>query len=193
MSETKNVAIFASGNGTNALNILNYFKDDPEVNIKLLLVNKADAPVIEKVKSFPVEVIIFGREDLYEKDQIIKILKKNEIHLIVLAGFLWKIPEALIEEFNGKIINIHPALLPKFGGRGMYGKNVHRAVAEAGETVTGITIHLVDEEFDRGEIIFRKEVVLAPGEDSVSDIESKVRELEIQFFPPVIEKFLKKS
>ena len=184
----KKIAIFASGSGSNAENIANYFKDS-EVEISLILSNKKDAYVLERAKNLSIPSFVFNRADFYDNDTVIKELQKHEIDLVVLAGFLWLIPESLIAAFPNQIINIHPALLPKYGGKGMYGMHVHEAVKEAGEKESGITIHFVNENYDEGAIISQHTVALSPS-DSADDIASKIHELEYEFFPLAIEKLL---
>lgn len=185
----KNIAIFASGNGSNAQNIVEYFKDNKEVNIKLFLTNKKDAYVIERAKDLGIPCIVFTAKELRESNKIVDVLKEYSIDFIVLAGFLLRIPKNLIELFPNKIVNIHPALLPKYGGKGMYGDFVHQAVKEAGDAKTGITIHYVNEHYDEGQIVFQKEVEL-DSEDTPDRIAEKVHALEYAFFPKVIEDIL---
>ncbi len=147
----KNIAIFASGSGTNAENIIKYFANDEIVNIALIISNKKDAFVHERVKSYGIESVTFSKNDFETTDKVLDILKEREIDFIVLAGFLLKVPENLINAYPDGIINIHPALLPKYGGKGgMYGDNVHKAVVENGEKESGITIHYVNENYDEG-------------------------------------------
>jgi len=185
----KNIAIFASGNGSNAQNIVEYFKDNKDVNIKLFLTNKKDAYVIERAKDLEIPCIVFTAKELRESNKIVDVLKEYSIDFIVLAGFLLRIPQNLIELFPNKIVNIHPALLPKYGGKGMYGDFVHQAVKEAGDAKTGITIHYVNEHYDEGQIVFQKEVEL-DSEDTPDRIAEKVHALEYAFFPKVIEDIL---
>jgi len=185
----KNIAIFASGNGSNAQNIVEYFKDNKEVNIKLFLTNKKDAYVIERAKDLGIPCIVFTAKELRESNKIVDVLKEYSIDFIVLAGFLLRIPKNLIELFPNKIVNIHPALLPKYGGKGMYGDFVHQAVKEAGDAKTGITIHYVNEHYDEGQIVFQKEVEL-DSEDTPDRIAEKVHALEYAYFPKVIEDIL---
>jgi len=185
----KKIAIFASGSGTNAENIIEYFKNNPDIGVEIVLCNKPDAKVLERAKKFNVPTLVFTREQLYESTYIIDFLRKNETDLIVLAGFMWLIPSNLIQAFPEKIINIHPALLPKYGGKGMYGKNVHEAVFNNNEKETGISIHVVNEKYDEGRIIFQTKCRIDET-DSVDDIATKVHLLEYQYFPEVIEKLL---
>lgn len=185
----KRLAIFASGSGSNAENIYDYFKDHKKIDITLILTNNPGAGVIERAKRLNIPYKVFSRADFYSSDQITKELLERNIDLVVLAGFLWLIPSSLIDAFSNRIINIHPALLPKYGGKGMYGDHVHRAVSEAGEAETGITIHYVNDKYDDGAIIFQKIISIDPGEkpDSIAE---KVHALEYEFFPKVIESLL---
>lgn len=188
----KNIAIFASGNGTNAQRIVEYFSDNKNINICLILSNKKDAFVLQRAKNLNIPSIYFNRSDFYETDKINNILRQNSVDLIVLAGFLWLIPLKLIKEFNGKIINIHPALLPKYGGKGMYGDKVHKAVIESGEKESGISIHFVNEKYDDGKIILQKKITILSDDDHES-IAKKIHQLEYKYFPQVIENILNES
>jgi phosphoribosylglycinamide formyltransferase-1 len=169
------IAIFASGSGSNAENIANYFKDNLEVKISIILTNKANAFVLERAKKLNIKTLIFNKTQFLETDEILQVLIENEIDLIVLAGFLLQIPESLIKSFPKRIINIHPALLPKHGGKGMYGDNVHKAVVENKENESGITIHYVNENYDEGEIIFQSKCEVLPA-DNFEDVASKIHE-----------------
>jgi len=184
-----NIAIFASGSGTNAQNIADYFKRSDKISVSLILSNRADAFVLERAKLLGIKSCVFSRQDFYESDLVLNILLENNIDLVVLAGFLWLIPDNLLSAFPGRIINIHPALLPKFGGKGMYGEKVHQAVIESGEKQTGITIHYVNAHYDEGEIIFQKSIDILPGDTSDS-IAQKVHTLEYNHFPRVIEEVI---
>jgi phosphoribosylglycinamide formyltransferase-1 len=185
----KRIAIFASGSGTNAENIANYFSNRDDVEISLILANNKDAFVLERAKKFEIPTMVFNRQDFYETEVVLYALKNRKIDLVVLAGFLWLIPDNLIGEFPHRIINIHPALLPRFGGKGMYGSRVHKAVIEAKEEKTGISIHYVNEKYDEGEIIFQESFQIK-SDDTPDDIAAKVHELEYEYFPKVIEKLL---
>lgn len=180
-----NIAIFASGNGSNAENIVRYFENDPQINIPLILSNKAGAFVLQRAKNLGIDSVVFSAVELKEGDKIRKVLQEYAIDFIVLAGFLLKIPDYLIAMYPQKIVNIHPALLPKYGGKGMYGDHVHKAVKAAGEKESGITIHYVNEVYDAGQIIFQAKVQISP-EDSADDIAVKVHALEYEHFPRVI-------
>ena len=180
-----NIAIFASGNGSNAENIVRYFENDPQINIPLILSNKAGAFVLQRAKNLGIDSVVFSAAELKEGDKIKEVLREYAIDFIVLAGFLLKIPDYLIAMYPQKIVNIHPALLPKYGGKGMYGDHVHKAVKAAGEKESGITIHYVNEVYDAGQIIFQAKVQISP-EDSADDIAVKVHALEYEHFPRVI-------
>lgn len=183
------IALFASGRGTNALNIIKHFKNHPTIEVALLVCNKADAPIVEEVNKLGIECIICKNSDIEVPGFLVGICRDRGIDFIVLAGFLRKIPIDFVTHFENKIINIHPALLPKFGGEGMYGKFVHQAVLEAGENTTGISIHFVNSEYDKGEIIAQFSCELTENE-SVESIQEKIHCLEMEHFPPVIEKTL---
>lgn len=186
----KRIVIFASGAGTNAVNIIKYFKNHQSINVAALFCNKKDADVVTKAKNEGIDVEIFDRDEFYNTQNLLKNLQKYDTHYIVLAGFLWLIPEYILNHFKNKIINIHPALLPKYGGKGMYGKNVHKAVLDNKETETGITIHLIDHEYDKGEILFQAKCKIDYEFDKVEDIADKVKILEHKHYPEVIEKYI---
>ncbi|MCP4522556.1 MAG: phosphoribosylglycinamide formyltransferase [Cytophagales bacterium] len=181
----KKIAIFASGSGSNAENIANYFANNHEVEVSLILTNKKDAYVLERTKKLNIPSVIFNRQQFKDTNEVVEILQQHEIDLVVLAGFLWLIPANLIEAFPNNIINIHPALLPKFGGKGMYGEKVHQAVVENKETETGITIHYVNERYDEGKHIFQAKCEVNPT-DSPDDVAQKIHALEYEHFPKVI-------
>ena len=183
------IAIFASGSGTNAENIIKFFKENKKIEISLIFSNNKNAPVIQRAVNHNIKYHIFSRSDFYESDKVLKIISKNNIDFIVLAGFLWLIPEYLIDAYPNKIINIHPALLPKYGGKGMYGMKVHEAVVENRDTESGISIHYVNKDYDKGNIIFQAKCNVLP-DDTADDVAKKVHELEYAHFPKVIEKFL---
>lgn len=186
----KNIAIFASGNGSNALNIINLFKNQNNIQVKLLVCNKKDAPVIQLAKNHGVEVFLLDNKAYFSSGTFIELLTHKKIDLIVLAGFLWLLPESLIAAFPKKIINVHPSLLPKYGGKGMYGIRVHEAVIKNKEEESGITIHYVDCEFDTGEIIFQVRCPVLT-DDSPQTLAKRVHELEYKYYPAVIEKVIK--
>jgi phosphoribosylglycinamide formyltransferase-1 len=182
------IAIFASGNGTNAENIIKYFQNSTLARVVLVLTNKKDAKVLDRAKRLNIKTFYFGRKEFYDDNQIADLLK-NEADLLVLAGFLWKVPENIINLFPKKIINIHPALLPKYGGKGMFGMHVHQSVKDNNDLETGITIHYVNKNYDEGAVIFQKKITLKPI-DSVKVIAEKVHQLEYIYFPKVIENIL---
>lgn len=185
-----NVAIFASGEGTNAENIIKHFNNDPRIKIKLVITNRDDAGVVARAEKYKKNVQIISKEALNNySDKIIEFLRGEKIDLIILAGFLLKMPDAFVKAFPNKIINIHPALLPKHGGKGMYGMNVHKAVIDNKETESGITIHFVNEEYDKGEIILQEKCVIDV-KDTPETLAEKIRELEHNYFPKAIEKLL---
>jgi len=188
----KRIVIFASGSGTNAENIITYFQQRDNASVVLLVTNNPRAKVLERCKRLKISSLCFNKFAFKEDDAIHQLLKATNPDLIVLAGFLWKIPEFLITDFNRKIINIHPALLPKYGGKGMYGKHVHEAVKANNETETGITIHYVNENYDEGGIIFQASCQLSEI-DTTDDIADKIHTLEMAHFPVVIESLLLKS
>lgn len=183
------IAIFASGNGSNAVKIIEHFKGHSNMDVALILSNKSTAAIVEKAEALGVETLCFNRNDFYEDEVVVETLKQKSIDLIVLAGFLWLIPNTLIKAFENRILNIHPALLPKFGGKGMYGMNVHRAIIESGEKESGITIHLVNEEYDKGQILFQEKCSVE-STDGAEDVAKKVQRLEHQHFANQIELYL---
>lgn len=181
------IAIFASGSGTNALNLIQYFKDHPSIEIKVVACNKEGAGVLDKASSENIPSFVFNRAS-FKEASFLKKMEEFDVNFIVLAGFLWKVPAYLIEAFPERIVNIHPALLPKFGGKGMYGMNVHQAVYDQKETETGITVHYVNEVYDDGEIILQESFELN-GEEPEA-IAQKIHQLEYKYFPKAIEKVL---
>lgn len=188
-----NIAILASGTGSNALKIIEHFKKSKIADVKLVVSNKKDAGVLRHAEENGIEHLVFQNSYWKEKpEEIVKSLKERAIDFIVLAGFLRKIPDELIAEYQGAMVNIHPALLPKFGGKGMYGMHVHQAVKDSGENESGITIHWVTPDYDEGEIIFQAKVDVAR-EDEPHTIQKKVQKLEHEHFAPVIESLLKKK
>ena len=179
------IAIFASGSGSNAEKITQYFQEKENIKVSLILSNKKDAYVLERAKKLSVPARAFTRAEL-QSDAILEILRDHNIDFTVLAGFLLLVPSHLVEAFPERIVNIHPALLPKYGGHGMYGDNVHQAVVAASEKETGITIHYVNEKYDEGAIIFQASCPVNEG-DMPEDVASKVHQLEYQHYPQVIE------
>lgn len=184
---SKKIAIFASGSGTNAQNIINYFADNKDIIIDSVWSNSSDAYVLQRAESLNVDSFVFSKKEFVKSNSVVEKLIKRNIDLIVLAGFLWLVPSNLIENF--RILNIHPALLPKYGGKGMYGMNVHNAVVENHETESGISIHFVNEKYDDGKLVFQATCPVLPT-DSAEDVAEKVHELEYKYFPQVIEKVL---
>ncbi len=187
----KRIAIFASGSGSNAQKIMELFKHSQEAEVALVLTNNPDAYVLQRADNFEIPSHIFDRKEFYESDTIVEMLKNMDIDLIVLAGFLWLIPKSLTDTYPGRIINIHPALLPKFGGKGMYGERVHKAVLAAGETEGGITIHYVNENYDEGEFIYQAKYRIDKG-DNLEMVQFKGQQLEHQHYPRIIESIIKK-
>lgn len=186
------IAVFASGSGTNAEEIFKFFKDHQKISVVALLSNNPEAYALVRARNYGVPTYVFNRKQFRETDEVVRWLKDREVTHIVLAGFLWLIPENLIRAYPGKIINIHPALLPKFGGKGMYGMRVHEAVKAAGEAETGITIHEVNEHYDEGRILFKAICPVIP-EDTPEAIANKVHQLEYAWYPKVIENWVLES
>jgi len=184
----KRIVIFASGSGTNAENIIKYFQKSNVANVVRVLSNKKDAKVLERSKSLNISCMCFSRNDFYHSDKVLNLLVK-EADFIVLAGFLWRVPENIIKMFSNKIVNIHPALLPKYGGKGMYGMHIHNTVIANKEKETGITIHYVNENYDEGAVIVQKKV-LVDKSDTPESIAKKIHQLEYKYFPKVIEEIL---
>lgn len=187
----KRIAIFASGSGSNAQKIMEYFRKHNDAEVAIILTNNPEAYVLQRADNFEVPSHVFDRQEFYHSDAVITLLKNLQADLIVLAGFLWLIPENLLKAFPNKIINIHPALLPKHGGKGMYGNHVHQSVLAAGDDESGITIHFVNEVYDDGEIIHQSRFRIDRGDD-LEMIKFKVQQLEHQHYPRVIEQLLKK-
>jgi len=181
------IIFFASGSGSNVENIIRYFENNDYFTFPLILSNNPNAYVHERAKALNVPSLTFSREDFLSGERILSILKEYKADMIVLAGFLLKIPQVLIDAFPQRIINIHPALLPKYGGKGMYGDRVHQAVVEAKEKESGITIHYVNENYDEGNIIFQAKCVVEPN-DTPEMVAQKVHKLEYEYFPKVIER-----
>ena len=188
----KRIALFVSGSGSNAENIITYFADTADVDVTLLLTNNPKAGVIDRVRpvrgsgvSLHVPVLLFDRPTFYDTDRITQILRQQRVDLIVLAGFMWLMPTGLVRAFPNRIINIHPALLPKFGGKGMYGHHVHEAVVAAGEAESGITIHYVNEHYDEGQVIFQARCSVLPT-DTPHDVARSVQVLEHAHYPRIV-------
>jgi phosphoribosylglycinamide formyltransferase-1 len=186
----RKIAIFASGNGSNAENIINYFSNKNTAKVCLVLSNKRQASVLKRAEQHKVKTIFFDRDDFYSTGKVLQDLIGNNIEFIVLAGFLWLVPENIIDIYPGKIINIHPALLPSYGGRGMYGTSVHKAVISNHESESGITIHFVNKQYDEGDIIFQEKCRVDPT-DTAESLAEKIHALEYLHFPRIIEKLIK--
>ena len=185
---SKNIAVFASGNGTNAERLFDYFEAHPTIKIAALFCNKQNAPVIERAAKRAIPVVVFSRED-FVSGGVSNELARMEIDWLVLAGFLWLLPPALISQFPESIVNLHPSLLPKYGGKGMYGHHVHQAVLDAGDKESGITIHLVNEEYDSGGIVFQTKCKVENG-DTADSLATKIHELEYMHLPGVVENLI---
>lgn len=185
------IAIFASGTGSNARKIIEYFKEHPNISVDLIVANKPDAPVLAMAQEKGIDTLVINRAEFYQSRSVLEVLEKAEISFLVLAGFLWLVPSYLVEGYPDRMVNIHPALLPKYGGKGMYGMHVHRAVKDAGEKETGITIHLVNEAYDEGDAVFQA-VCTVDESDTPEQIAGKVRQLEHEHFAPVIERYIKR-
>jgi phosphoribosylglycinamide formyltransferase 1 len=184
-----NIAIFASGSGSNAEEIIRYFSADESHSVRLVLSNNPGAYVLERARNLSVPAVVFDRDTFYKTRKVLDILTESSIDVLVLAGFLWLVPDYLLITFPQRIINIHPALLPDYGGKGMYGMRVHEAVIRDGRTRSGITIHLVDEQYDHGKTIFQAECPVEPG-DTPDDLATRIHRLEHRFYPEVIRNYL---
>lgn len=184
-----NLAIFVSGSGTNCENIIRYFQNNQQVNISLVISNKADAYALVRAKHLNVETAVLPKFDFNNRELVLGLMSDHRIDFIVLAGFLLMIPDWLIDAYEHRMVNLHPALLPKFGGKGMYGHHVHESVKAAGETETGMTVHWVSNVCDGGEIIEQYKTAISP-DDTPDDIAEKEHELEMEHFPKVIERVL---
>lgn len=187
----KRIAIFASGSGSNAQKIMEHFKYSDEAEVALILSNNPDAYVLQRADNFEIPSHVFDRHDFYQTDEIVDLLKRLEIDIVVLAGFLWLVPQNLLAAYPNKIINIHPSLLPKHGGKGMYGDRVHKAVLAAGDEEHGITIHFVNENFDEGEIIYQGRFKVEK-DDTLEILKFNGQQLEHIHYPKVIESLVKK-
>lgn len=188
-SKAKKLALFASGTGSNVRRIHAHFTSGSEVEIAVLVCNRPEAPVVRFAREKNIPVHLLTRDDLSDPVPLINAMEAARVDLIVLAGFLWKIPEELVKAFPKRILNIHPALLPRYGGKGMYGMRVHEAIIAAGETESGITIHLVNEHYDDGEILFQARCPVYP-EDTPEQLAERIHHLEHQHFPEIIEHYL---
>jgi phosphoribosylglycinamide formyltransferase-1 len=185
----KRIVIFASGNGTNAENLIKFFHNSDTASVIQVLTNNPHAKVLERAEKLKVSALSFNKIALFKTDDVLNILKASKPDLIILAGFLWKFPDHILNAFPNKVINLHPALLPKYGGKGMYGMHVHRAVVDNNETETGITIHYVNEHYDEGTIIFQAKCNVKKT-DTPEDVASKIHELEMEHFPKIVKQLL---
>lgn len=185
----KNIALFASGSGTNVQNIVEFFSKDTSAKVVAVFCNNPKAFVIQRCEKLGIPCIVFNRDDFYKTDRVLSLLTAFEVDVVVLAGFLWLVPQTLIEAYPQKIINIHPSLLPDFGGKGMYGMYVHEAVMRSTKRVSGITIHLVTEEYDKGRKLFQAKTKITK-EDTAETLAKKIHELEQKHFPMVIKEFV---
>ncbi len=185
----KHLAILASGTGSNARRLIEYFRNRSDAGIALVVSNKAQAPVLDMARSQAVATQVVDREEFEAGQPLLGLFERHTIQCVVLAGFLWKVPDYLVAAYDGRMVNIHPALLPDFGGRGMYGMHVHRAVKESGRDESGITIHLVNDRYDEGQILYQASCSLSPT-DTPEEIARKVQQLEHRFYPPVVEQLL---
>ena len=185
----KKIVVFASGSGSNAERIATYFSEKGSAQVSLILCNNLQAGVLERAKRLDIPSLVFNRQAFYKTNVVLDVLKTQQPELIVLAGFLWKVPENLITAYPNRILNIHPSLLPKYGGKGMYGDRVHQAVVANGETESGITIHYVNEHYDEGNILFQAKTQVLPT-DTADTLAEKIHQLEYQHFPEVISKLV---
>ena len=188
----RNIAIFVSGGGTNCENLIRYFQGSDDINCELVVSNKADAYALVRAKNLSVATAVVPKVQLNDEAFMMSLMKEHKIEFIVLAGFLPLVPNFLIEAYPRRIVNLHPALLPKYGGKGMWGHHVHEAVKAAGETETGMTVHYVTPICDSGEIIAQYRVVLSP-DDSADDIAEKEHQLEMKYFPEIVEKVVREQ
>lgn len=185
----RNIAIFASGSGTNAENIIKYFSNSRIAKVILVLSNRHEAPVLKRAKAHNVEALFFEYSDFYSSGKVLDILVRNKVDYIILAGFLWLVPENILSLYEKRIVNIHPALLPRYGGKGMYGDKVHKAVISSGDKKSGITIHYVNKQYDEGDIIFQAVCPVEPG-DTPESLASRIHALEYEHYPVVIERLI---
>jgi len=192
MNQSARLAIFLSGNGSNAEAIISYFKNHSSIQVVLVLSNNPEAFGLQRASTYNIPSRVFTRQQFRESDEVVTWLKEANVTHVVLAGFLWLFPSHLIQAYPHRIINIHPALLPKYGGKGMYGMKVHEAVKQAGETATGITIHEVDERYDEGRILFQGKCPIHPTY-STQQIAEQVQRLEHAHYPRVIERWINQS
>ncbi len=187
----KRIAIFASGSGSNAQKIMEYFKKHTDAEVAIVLTNNPEAYVLQRADNFEIPTHIFEKHEFYQTNEVLDLLKNLNIDIIVLAGFLWLVPDTILANYPKRIINIHPALLPKYGGKGMYGDRVHKEVLANGDEESGISIHYVNQDFDTGEIIYQARFKIEKNDD-LEIIKFKGQQLEHQYFPKIIEQVLKK-
>ncbi len=185
----KKIAVFVSGSGSNAENLFRHFECSDAARVEVMFANRPDIYALERAKKLGLEAVVFDRDEL-NSGKVLDELGRRGIDYIVLAGFLWLMPAGIIRAYEGRILNIHPALLPRYGGKGMYGERVHRAVIEAGEAESGITIHRVNEQYDDGGIVFQAKVAVAP-DDTPESLAAKIHALEYEYFPKVVEEEVK--
>ncbi len=185
----KRIVIFASGSGTNAENLIKFFQSSNNASVIQVLTNNPRAKVLDRAKNLNVSALSFNKIAFTKTDDVLNILKTSKPDLIILAGFLWKFPEVILDQFPNKVVNVHPALLPKYGGKGMYGMHVHEAVVANHEVETGITIHYVNENYDEGATIFQAKCDVKPS-DTAEDVAAKIHQLEMEHFPKVVERIL---
>jgi phosphoribosylglycinamide formyltransferase-1 len=185
------LAILGSGNGTNAQQISEYFAGRTDVEVACIIYNKRDAYIAQRAKNLGIEARYFGRADFYDNGTVLRYLQEKHADWVILAGFLWLVPDDILAAYPNRIINIHPALLPKYGGRGMYGHHVHEAVVAAGERESGITIHIVDNHYDRGTTLFQARCTVTP-DDTPDTLAAKIHLLEKEHFPRVIDETIKR-
>jgi len=183
------IAIFASGTGSNARKIIEYFAQNDRVRVALVVSNKPDAGVLDIARAHHIPAHVIGRKSFYDTEELLGVLESHQVDFIALAGFLWLIPLYLVQAYSRRMVNIHPALLPKYGGKGMYGKHVHEAVKAAGDQETGITIHFVNEHYDEGDVVFQASCPVEP-DDTPEAIARNIQKLEHRYFPEVIERIL---
>ncbi|MBQ8702969.1 MAG: phosphoribosylglycinamide formyltransferase [Bacteroidales bacterium] len=192
MNTPVRLAILGSGNGTNAQQISEYFAGRHDVEVACIIYNKRDAYIARRAENLGIEARYFGRADFYDNGAVLDYLRQKQVDWVILAGFLWLVPEAMLDAYPDRIINIHPALLPKYGGKGMYGHHVHEAVVAAGERESGITIHIVDRHYDRGTTLFQARCTVTP-DDTPDSLAAKIHLLEKEHFPRVIDETIKRS
>ncbi len=185
----KNIAIFASGTGTNAQKVVEHFSGHPHIQVALIVSNRSEAKVLHMAREKRVDYYVTHRDEFYQTEIVLHLLQRYAIDFVVLAGFLWLIPKYLLDAFPNRMVNLHPALLPRFGGKGMYGMRVHKAVKKAGEQESGITIHYVNENYDEGAVVLQKRVTVDP-QDQPADIAAKVQALEHRYLAPTVEQLV---